>query len=157
MPASASPRVLVVANRTASTPALLAEVERRGKAGASFTLLIPPETDRHVSDWTREDAERLVGRACGSTVECIDAGENAADTIHRAVAGGDCDQVIVSTTPEHHKLWFHHDLPARLQNLGVPVTVIPPEPDNPAPIAGFPNDWQPHVVNPAGIAGLGNY
>ena len=157
MPASESPRVLVVANRTASTPALLAEVERRGKAGASFTLLIPPQAGHHASDWTPEDAARLVGRACGGSVECIDAGENAADTIHRAVAEGDCDQVIVSTTAEHHKLWFHHDLPARLQDLGVPVTVITPEPDNPAPIRGFPNDWQPHVVNPAGMAGLQDY
>ena len=42
-------RVLVVANRTASMPALLAEVEGRARAGASITVLIPPEKSRHCT------------------------------------------------------------------------------------------------------------
>jgi hypothetical protein len=149
-------RILVVANRTASTPALLAEVERRGQLGGSFTLLIPPERSHRHTDWTPEDAVRLMERAAGGTVEIIDAGPNAADTIHRGVADAVYDEVIVSTTPEHHVLWFHHDLPARLTDLGAPVTVIPPEPQNWGPIEGFPSDWVPHPASPAGIAGLGN-
>jgi hypothetical protein len=153
---STTQAVLVVANSTASTPALLAEVQRRAKAGARFTLMIPPVSDDQ-SDWTAEDARLLLGRACGAGVECIDAGPNPADTIHRAVAGGDCGEVIVSTRPEHHVLWFHHDLPARLSDLSVPVTVIPPEPDSWGPIEGFPPDWVPHAASPSGIAGLGNY
>lgn len=157
MTGSNQPRVLVVANRTASTPALLAEVERRGKLGARFTLLIPPESGHGHVDWTAEDAVSLLERACGGSIDRIDAGANAADTIHRSVAGGDCDEVIVSTQPEHHVLWFHHDLPARLSDLGVPVTVIPPEPQSWGPIEGFPPDWVPHAASPAGIAGLGNY
>jgi hypothetical protein len=155
MPDTAQPRVLVVANRTASTPALLAAVERRAKAGARFSLMVPPDPDG--TDWTAEDATRLVERAAGGTVDGVDPGAQPADTIHGLVAGGDCDQVIVSTTTAHHRHWFHHDLPARLKDLGVPVTVIPPEPDAKDAIEGFPPDWQPHVVNPAGTAGLGNY
>jgi hypothetical protein len=150
------PAVLVVANSTASTPALLGEVQLRAKTGARFLLLIPPVSEKE-SDWTAEDAQRLLGRACGAGVECIDAGPNPADTIHRAVADGACGEVIVSTRPEHHVLWFHHDLPARLQDLSVPVTVIPPEPDSWGPIEGFPPDWVPHAASPSGIAGLGNY
>jgi hypothetical protein len=153
---STTPLVLVVANSTASTPALLAEVQRRAQAGARFTLLVPPVSDDE-SDWTTEDAQRLLGRACAGTVDCIDAGPNAAETIHRTVADRECDEVIVSTKPHHHVLWFHHDLPARMKDLSVPVTVIPPEPDSWGPIEGFPPDWVPHAASPSGIAGLGNY
>ena len=153
---STTPVVLVVANSTASTPALLAEVKRRAKSGARFQLLIPPVSERE-SDWTMEDALRLLGGACGTGVDSVDCGPNAADTIHRAASNRECDEVIVSTRPAHHVLWFHHDLPSRLKDLSVPVTVIPPEPDSWGPIEGFPPDWVPHAANPGGIAGLGNY
>lgn len=152
-----SARVLVVANRTASTPALLKEVELRAATGAQFSLLIPPDTRDDTSDWSADDAVGMLERACRGSVDTVDAGTNPAHTIHRVVAAGEYDQVIVSTPVEHHVLWFHHDLPARLNDLGVPVAVIPPEPHKWGPIEGFPPDWVPHAANPGGIAGLGNY
>jgi hypothetical protein len=152
-----SARVLVVANRTASTPALLKQVEQRAHAGARFSLLIPPDTRHDTPDWSSEDAVALLERSCHDSVDTVDCGANAADTIHRVVAAGEYDQVIVSTLEEHHHLWFHHDLPARLTDLGIPVTVIPPEPQKWGPIEGFPPDWVPHAASPSGIAGLGNY
>jgi hypothetical protein len=45
----------------------------------------------------------------------------------------------------------------RVQHLGVPVTVIPPEMNNWGPVEGFPDDWTPAVVSPAAVAGFGNY
>lgn len=147
-------RILVVANRTASTPHLLHEVKQRSRDGARFALMIPPESG---DDWSSQDAVALLERACDSQVDTVDAGPNAADTIHRAVADGDFGVVIVSTKPEHHRLWFHHDLPARLKDLGAQLIVIPPEPDKWGPVEGFPPESVPHAVNPAGIAGLGNY
>jgi predicted TIM-barrel fold metal-dependent hydrolase len=149
-------RVLVVANRTASTPALMAEVERRAGTGARFGLLIPPEGGHHAPDWTREDAVRLLERAAGGPVESVDAGTDAVDTIHRAVADQSFDEILVSTVVEHHARWLHHDLPRRIEHLGVPVMVIPPEPQKWGPIDGFPTDWVPNAT-PGAVAGFGNY
>jgi hypothetical protein len=37
------------------------------------------------------------------------------------LAGGDFDEVIVSTLPEHVSRWLGRDLPHRIEQLGVPV------------------------------------
>jgi hypothetical protein len=148
---AASPRtILVVANRTASTPALLSEVGRRAGFGCRFTLLIPPEAGEHA-DWTPDVATQLLRRAAGDNVVCVDAGPDAAATVHQIVSDQGCDEIIVSTVSEHHARWLHHDLPRRLEKLGVPVTVIPPEPDQWGPIEGFPPQWVPHAEVPTAL------
>jgi hypothetical protein len=147
-------RILLVANRTASTPALLEHVRTCGGEGASFLLMIPPEIGDAV-DWSSDDACRLLGAAAGCPIETVDPGEDAAGTIHAIVQDGRCSEVIVSTQPEHHHRWIHHDLPKKLEDLSVPVVVIPPEPGW-GPVKGFPPGWS-KAVNPAGMAGLGNY
>jgi hypothetical protein len=145
--------VLVVANRTASTPALLAEVHRRRET-CRFGLMVPPEAE---SDWSADDAARLVGRAAEQEVAAVEPGPNAAATIHDLVETGTYEEVILSTVPEHHHLWHRHGLTDRVQELGVRVTVIPPETANWAPVEGFPDDWTPKAISPAAIAGFGNY
>ena len=124
-------RVLVVANRTSSTPTLLDLVTARGRAGARFTLLIPPE--KGGDDWSEADAARLLERAAGESVGVLDPGPDALDTIHRAVDDGDVDEIVVCAVEHHLSRWLHHDLPHRLERLGVPVTVIAPEHDVPVP------------------------
>ena len=124
-------RVLVVANRTSSTPTLMDLVATRGREGAHFTLLIPPE--KGGDDWARDDAVRLLERAAGDTVDVVDAGPDALDTIHRAVDDGEVDEIVVCAVEHHLSRWLHHDLPHRLAHLGVPVTVIAPEKDAPVP------------------------
>ena len=151
MTADPTRRTLVVANRTASTPALLAELGRRAGEGSRFALLVPPERGRDVHDWTPDEAKRLVERACRGDVERVECGEDAGATIRRLVEERHYDDIVVSTAPEHHARWLHHDLPHRIQHLGVRVTVIPPEPGW-GPIDGFPPEWMPRAVG-----GLGAY
>jgi hypothetical protein len=126
------PRILVIANRTASTPTMLDNVAERARAGASFTLLIPPDHGHH-DDWSREVALELMGRAAGGDVASLDSEDDPLDAVHRAVSDGEFDELIVCTAPAHLARWVHHDLPHRLQHLGLPVLVIPPEPDAPIP------------------------
>jgi hypothetical protein len=116
--------------------------------------MVPPEAE---SDWSADDARRLVGRAAEQGVDAVEPGANAAATIHDLVQSGAYQEVILSTVPAHHHLWHRHGLTDRVQELGVPVTVIPPEIDDWGPVEGFPEDWTPKAVSPAAVAGFGNY
>ena len=145
--------VLVVANRTAATPAMLAEVHKRRET-CSFGVMVPPEAE---SDWSADDACRLIGRAADQGVDAVEPGANAAATIHDLVEAGTYQEIILSTVPEHHHLWHRHGLTDRVQHLGVAVTVIPPELNQWGPVEGFPDGWTPKEVSPAAIAGFGNY
>ena len=150
---AATARILVVANQTASTPRLLREVSESAKDGAQFTLLIPPECAQHRgSDWTSEDAAGMLAEAAGADVAVLDCGNDALDTIHDAVDAGQFDEIIVCTVPEHLSRWVHHDLPHRIEQLGVPVVVIPHEEDAPIPVE-FPDNW----IGQHPLAGTGGY
>jgi hypothetical protein len=143
MSTAAGPRILVIANRTSSTPTLLDTVAERARTGASFTLLIPPEGGHH-DDWSRQDALELLERSAGGDVASLECGDDALDTVHRAVSDGEFGELIVCTAPEHLARWVHHDLPHRLEHLGLPVLVIPPEPD--VPIPDHVNDALPNTA-----------
>jgi hypothetical protein len=152
MTPDATRRTLIVANRTSSTPTLLALLAHRAAAGERFALMVPPEKGSDVHDWTLEDAERLVEEACKADVECIDSGPDAGATIKALVEEERFAGIIVSTAPEHHARWLHHDLPHRIEHLGVPVVVIPHEEDAPIPVE-FPDNW----IGKHPLAGTGGY
>ena len=67
------PRILVIANRTASTPMMLDRIAERARAGASFTLLIPPDHGHH-DDWSREVALELVDAPQAATWRALTPG-----------------------------------------------------------------------------------
>ena len=121
-------QILIVANRTAATPLLLAEVRTRAQRGpCRFTLLVPRpywDADTEESAVTLELAIPLLEDAAGGRVEGLVGSEDPFVAASAALEAGSYDEVIVSTLPARVSHWLHLDLPARLQRLGVPVTVV---------------------------------
>jgi hypothetical protein len=149
MTAPPSRRLLVVANRTESTARLLEEVEDRSGTGCQIALMVPPERHPDARDWTPEAALRLVRRAAGGRpVTLVDCGDDAAATIGALVERGECDEILLSTAREHHERWHRHALPKRIKAIGVPVTVIPPDPSGWSYSHGFPPEWIRIEVGP---------
>jgi hypothetical protein len=122
MDTSVPTKVLVVANRSASTPRLLEEVARRAQAQPTeFTLLIPDGRDRRAADWTRDTAVELVSRAAREPVDCLPGGPDPFAAVQTAISQGDFDEIIISPPRKRRGLI------QRLARLGLPVTaVIPP-------------------------------
>ena len=137
----------MVANRTESAPLLLEAVANRAHAGCQLTLMVPPERHPDAPDWTPEDALRLVSRAAGDRpVTLVEPGDDAAATIGALVERGECDEILLCTPREHHEHWHRHDLPKRIQALGIPVTAVPDDPSGWSYSHGFPEEWiQPRV------------
>src|SRR3954451_10805244 len=147
MESSAQPApVLVVANRTAATPALLAAVRERAERGpTAFTLLVPnssrgleriadPEDhDEAEARATLEGAETgttlslalpLLEQAAGGPVTGMVGAPEPLTAIHDAVNLHGFDEVIVSTLPSRVSRWLKLDLPSKLSGLGLPVTTV---------------------------------
>jgi hypothetical protein len=120
--------VLIVANRTAATPLLLAEVSRRASQGpCRFTLLVPRpfwDADTEESAITLELAIPVLEEAAGGRVEGLIGGEDPFAAVAAALESGAYDEIIVSTLPARVSHWLHIDLPARVRRLGLPVTVV---------------------------------
>ncbi len=137
MEASAPARVLVVAHRTAATPALLDAVAARAADGeATFTLLVPraphglhrvidPEdTDDVEAQAVLELALPLLEEAAGAHVEGKIGDPNPVDAINDAVNIDGYDEIIISTLPARVSRWMHLNLPSKLTPLGLPITTV---------------------------------
>jgi hypothetical protein len=127
-PGGTPSRVLIVAHRTAATPGLLEQVRTRAAAGpCRFTLLVPRpllDADTEESAITLELAIPLLEEAAGGRVEGLVGENDPYHAVSGALAGGGFDEVIISTLPTRVSHWLHIDLPARVQRLGLPVTVV---------------------------------
>jgi hypothetical protein len=125
-------RTLIVANRTAATPILLQEIDRRAAdQPTAFVLLIPDVSSKRAADWTLKEALKSLRQAAqGSTghrrayVEGLVGGADPYESIEKALAEGHFDDVVISTLPKKTSQWLKRDLPARVEKLDVPVTVI---------------------------------
>ena len=121
-------RVLVVANRTAATPALLSAVTRYAKEEpTTFSLLIPDAGKSDRTDWTLEAALPLLERAARGPVAGLTGdSDRPVQAIRDVVAADHWDRIIISTLPRQRSRWLRRGLPKRVAALGVPVEVITP-------------------------------
>jgi hypothetical protein len=130
-------RVLVVANKTAATPALLAAVrERAQRSPATFTLLIPntahglhklvdPEDqEQNEAEGTLELALPLMEEAAGGRVEGMVGDPEPLAAIQDAINLHGFDEIIISTLPTRVSRWLKLDLPSKAAGLGLPVTTV---------------------------------
>jgi hypothetical protein len=130
-------RVLVVANRTAATPALLDAVrERAARGDAAFTLLVPhtskglhrlvdpEEHGQSEAEDTVELAVPLLEQAAGAPVESLIGDAEPLAAIQDALNLHGFDEIIISTLPTRVSRWLKLDLPSKVSGLGLPVTTV---------------------------------
>jgi len=132
-------RVLIVANRTAATPALIEAVRRRAAFGpCAFTLLVPhhsrglhklagaehSHSDTKDSEAVLALALPLLEDAAAGEVEGITGDTDPLTAIQDAVNLHGFDEIILSTLPARVSRWLKLDLPSKLTGLGLPVTHV---------------------------------
>jgi hypothetical protein len=137
MESSSPARILILAHKTAATPALLAAVKERASAGpATFTLLVPKLTHGlhkvvDAEDQQSDEAHEvlalalpLLEEAAGGHVDGIVGDPNPLDAVQDAVNLRGFEEIIVSTLPARVSRWLRLDLPHKLEGLGIPVTTV---------------------------------
>jgi hypothetical protein len=130
-------RVLIVAHKTAATPALLAAVRERAARGpCAFTLLVPNAVGGLAKVMDPEDAPEdaardvlalalpLLEEAAGGPVEGLVGDANPMDAVQDALNLHGFDEIILSTLPVRVSRWLKLDLPSKVGGLGLPVTTV---------------------------------
>jgi hypothetical protein len=134
---SSATRILVVANKTAATPALLEAVRERASRGpCEFTLLVPntthglhkvvdPEDQSQTeAETTIELALPLLEDAAGGEVDAMIGVPEPLAAIQDAINLHGFDELIISTLPTRVSKWLKLDLPHKAEGLGLPVTTV---------------------------------
>jgi hypothetical protein len=141
MESSTPARVLVVAHKTAATPALIEAVRERAARGpATFTLLVPnaahglhavvdaEDQDESESQSVLDLAVPLLEEAAGAPVEGMVGDPSPMNAIQDAINIHGFDEVIISTLPTTVSKWLKLDLPSKVSGLGLPVTTVTAKP-----------------------------
>ena len=135
---SSTARVLVVASRTAATPALLEAVrERAASPPCTFTLLVPSSAHglhamMDPEDQGSSEAEAtiemalplLAEAAAGAPVDAMVGVAEPLAAIQDAINLHGFDEIILSTLPRRVSRWLRLDLPHKVAGLGLPVTTV---------------------------------
>jgi len=129
-----TPRVLIVANRTSTDPALIDAVRRRAASGPARFHLVVPATPRGLHrvvdpevaglDDARERlavALPVLGAAAGQPI-CGHIGDaNPLAAIEDALHLEGIDEIIVSTLSPRLSRWLRLDLVSKVRALGLPT------------------------------------
>ena len=134
---SAEARILVVANKTAATPALIEAVRERAARGpAKFTLLVPNaahglhklvDPEDQVAERGRADARARAAAARAGRRRPVDGMIGVPEplaAIQDAINIHGFDELIISTLPQRVSKWLKLDLPSKAAGLGLPVTTV---------------------------------
>jgi GABA permease len=115
-------RVLIVANQTATSPALISDLQIRAQRGPVDLHLVVPALNSHLRHWLSDtdDAVSAAGRRADHaatvlkshglpiTVEVGDSVPLLA--IGDALAQFDADEILISTLPPNRSHWLEHNL-----------------------------------------------
>lgn len=148
-------RVLVVANRTAATAALLETVRARARrAPATFHLVVPATPHglhRLVDPETagREEAEQSLVAALPGLEAAAEAAVTGSvgdadplSAIHDAVHLQGAEEIIISTLPARASRWMRLDVVSKARALGLPVTHVRPDQVEACPVVDRPRPEQ---------------
>ncbi len=134
-------RVLVIANRTAATPALLDAVRARAeRSPCRFYLVVPaspkglhrvvdPEVAGHAdAAQNLELALPLLAEAAGGAVDGHVGDADPLAAIHDALHGHPADEILISTLSRRLSKWVRLDLVSKARALGLPVDHVEARP-----------------------------
>jgi len=96
-----------------------AAARRRSDAASRCSSRVPTGTLRRL-----ELAVPLLEEAAGGHVEGLIGDTDPLVAVRETLEREPFDEVIVSTLPARVSHWLHRDLPSRLEQLGLPVTVV---------------------------------
>jgi hypothetical protein len=129
-----SPRVLLVANRTASHQPLVDAVRRRAARPPVIFHLVVPATPQglhrvvdpevagiSVANQRLCDALPILSAAAGQEVTGNVGDANPLAAIQDALNLQGFDEIILSTLPWNISRWLRVDLPSKVRALGTPV------------------------------------
>lgn len=141
MPETRTVRILVVTDKVAPTPELIAAISGRAGSGpAQFRVVVlnPTRAELHLLHPERHDkaAEAelalhaalpdLQRAAGGPVIGTVSVRHDPMDAVEEAVFSEPIDEIMLAV-PEHHlAARLHQDLQHRLHHLGLPVTVVAP-------------------------------
>jgi hypothetical protein len=132
-------KILVVAHKTAATPALLEAIRQRAARGPTeFHLLVPnpaPSAWGASHSGHRDKIEEadhvlvlalpLIEEVSGSPADgSVSTRTDPMDAIEETLRAIDVDEIILSTLPRSISRWLHIDLPHRVAHLGLPLTTV---------------------------------
>jgi hypothetical protein len=134
-----APRVLLVANRTATDEPMLEAVRDRTQRGPATFYLVVPATPRGLHRVVDpevaglEEAERrlalalpVLSQAAGHRVDGQVGDANPLAAVQDALHLRGFDEIILSTLPWRLSRWMKVDLPRKVRALGVPVLHVCP-------------------------------